>query len=133
MKHIIDFQKIRTPVIYTLLQIPGFLFLGIILVLANERGWITALTAWMVISAWAIKDVFFYRFYKKALSHSPKNIIARLHGSCAVVKTTLDPAGQVALRGEIWRAESTDGQVHQPGERVMVEGNRGLTLEVRKK
>ncbi len=132
MKYPFNLQKARVPIIYILLQVPGYLFLGIILMFALERGWINSFTAGLVILAWALKDAIFYRFYKNALSPSPQNVIARLHGSRAVVKTSLDPVGQVALRGEIWRAVSLDGVAHEPGTRVLVENNRGLTLEVRK-
>jgi membrane protein implicated in regulation of membrane protease activity len=132
LKHRFKLLKFQASLVYILLQVPGFLFLGIIVLFALEKGWITLFTAWAVMLAWVIKDAFFYRFYKKALSPSPQDVIARLHGSLAVVKVPLDPEGQVALKGEIWRAVSLDGDISEPGTRVMVEGNRGLTLEVRK-
>ena len=128
----LKFKKAQAPIVYILLQVPGFLFLGVIVLLAMEKEWISWQAAWMVMLVWVIKDAFFYRFYKKALSPSPQDVIARLHGSQAVVKVRLDPEGQVARRGEIWRAVSLDGDIFEPGTRVMVEGNRGLTLEVRR-
>ncbi len=115
-----------------LLQIPGFLFLGVIVFLAWEQAWISAFTAWSVMLAWLVKDIIFYRFYRKALSPSPQDIIAMLHGSMAVVRVELNPQGQVALRGEIWRAINLDEGILEPGAAVVVVGNRGLTLEVRR-
>jgi membrane protein implicated in regulation of membrane protease activity len=38
----------------------------------------------------------------------------------------------VSLRGEIWQAKSLDGDLLEPGTEVLVESNRGLTLEVRR-
>lgn len=124
--------KNKPLLVYALLQLPGVMFLGIILFLAWEQAWISPVTAWAVLLAWIFKDVIFYRFYSKALSPSPQNIIGLLHGSKAVVKVSLDPVGQVSLRGEIWRAISLDGDILEPGTAVVVESNRGMTLEVRK-
>lgn len=132
MKPGFNLEKTKPPLVYILLQIPGVLFLGIILFLAWEQAWISGLTAWTVMLAWLVKDIIFYRFYRKALSPSPQNVIAMLHGSRAVVKVALNPEGQVALRGEIWQAISLDGDILEPGTEVVVESNRGLTLEVRK-
>ncbi len=131
MKHGFKLQKFQAPLVYTLLQIPGVLFLGVILMFALDRGWISVFTAWLVILAWITKDMLVYRLYKKALSPSPQNVIAMLHGSRAVVRTPLEPEGQVGLKGEIWRAKSLDGYISEPGTIVVVEGNRGLTLEVK--
>lgn len=132
MKHSFKLLKFQAPLVYTLLQVPGFLFLMIIVLFALEKGWITPFTTWAVMLAWVIKDLLFYRFYKNALSPSPQDVVARLHGSRAVVKVPLDPVGQVALKGEIWRAVSLDGEISETGTQVLVEGNKGLTLEVRR-
>jgi membrane protein implicated in regulation of membrane protease activity len=132
LKNRFNLQKAQALLVYALLQVPGFLFLGIILLFALDRGWIAAGTAWVVILAWIVKDTLFYRFYKKALSPSPQNVVARLHGARAVVMVPLEPEGQVALKGEIWRAVSLDGNISEPGAQVLVEGNKGLTLEVRR-
>lgn len=127
-----NYQDLRAVLIYSLMQLPGILFLVTILLWAWDREWISGRAVWGVMGAWIIKDALFFRFYRKALTQSPQNVIARLHGSMAVVRTTLDPAGQVRLRGEIWRAVSIDGKIHEPGTQVRVEGNTGLTLEVRR-
>jgi membrane-bound serine protease (ClpP class) len=55
-----------------------------------------------------------------------------LVGSSAEARTALDPNGQVAVAGAIWRARLTgDGARLQPGDRVTVEAVDGLTLMVR--
>jgi membrane-bound serine protease (ClpP class) len=52
-----------------------------------------------------------------------------LLGSVGVARTPLDPAGQVFVRGEIWRAVSDVGPIAD-GERVRVRGVDGLTVRV---
>jgi membrane-bound serine protease (ClpP class) len=51
-----------------------------------------------------------------------------LRGAVAEVIEACDPDGRVMLRGEIWKARST--QPARPGDRVEVAGVDGLTLEV---
>ena len=50
-------------------------------------------------------------------------------GRTAVVRTALQPRGQVYLHGELWEAETTDGDI-APGGEVVVEAVDGLTLRV---
>jgi membrane-bound serine protease (ClpP class) len=52
-----------------------------------------------------------------------------LVGLTAVARTRLQPRGQVYLHGELWQAETTDGDV-APGREVVVEAVEGLTLRV---
>ncbi len=52
-----------------------------------------------------------------------------LIGEVAVVRTPLDPDGQVFVRGEIWRAVSAAGRIGE-GEHVRVLGVENLTLRV---
>ena len=123
----------RAPLLYSLLQLPGIMFLGVILVVALEKGWVTGFTALIIFLAWIVKDVLLYPLYRNALSPGSQNVIARLYGSTALVIKPLNPEGQVALRGEIWRAVSLDGRHVESGASVVVEGNKGLTLEVSRK
>ena len=50
-------------------------------------------------------------------------------GRTAVVRTRLQPHGQVYLHGELWEAEATAGDI-APGREVVVEAVDGLTLRV---
>jgi membrane-bound serine protease (ClpP class) len=52
-----------------------------------------------------------------------------LVGHVAVAKTRLQPHGQVVIRGELWQAEATEGEV-DPGREVVVDSVEGLTLHV---
>jgi membrane-bound serine protease (ClpP class) len=51
-------------------------------------------------------------------------------GRTAVVRTRLQPRGQVYLHGELWQAEAAEGEDFGPGREVVVEGVEGLTLRV---
>ncbi|HEX5556705.1 MAG TPA: nodulation protein NfeD [Gaiellales bacterium] len=53
-----------------------------------------------------------------------------LVGRTAVVRTRLQPRGQVYLHGELWQAEAAEGDDVGPGREVVVEGVEGLTLRV---
>jgi membrane-bound serine protease (ClpP class) len=52
-----------------------------------------------------------------------------LLGQTAVVRTALQPRGQVYLHGELWQAETGNGDL-EPGSEVVVESVDGLTLHV---
>jgi membrane-bound serine protease (ClpP class) len=52
-----------------------------------------------------------------------------LVGRTAIVRTRLQPRGQVYLHGELWEAEASDGDIAAGGE-VVVEAVEGLTLRV---
>ncbi|MGE5429841.1 MAG: NfeD family protein [Syntrophomonadaceae bacterium] len=52
-------------------------------------------------------------------------------GEAGVAISTLSPAGQIHVHGEIWSAESLEGGIEK-GERVIVEQVDGMNLKVRK-
>jgi membrane-bound serine protease (ClpP class) len=64
-----------------------------------------------------------------ALYRRPTTGAAGMVGQTAVVRTALDPEGQVQVDGELWRAVVQDGPV-PAGERVQILGVDGLTLRV---
>lgn len=55
----------------------------------------------------------------------------RMIGSAVYVRSWQGRRGQVVWEGEIWRAETSDGTALASGERVVIDGRSGLTLEVR--
>jgi len=55
----------------------------------------------------------------------------RLVGSPGFVDTRLNPCGTVLIRGELWRACSSDGTGLDPGSRVKVVGTLDHLLLVR--
>jgi membrane-bound serine protease (ClpP class) len=65
----------------------------------------------------------------RAQLRKPTTGSQRLVGEVGVVRTPLDPEGQVFVRGEIWRAVADGGAIPE-GERVQIVGVDSLTLHV---
>ncbi len=65
----------------------------------------------------------------RAQLRRPATGAERLIGEVGVVRTPIDPEGQVFVRGEIWRAVSEGGAIAE-GERVRVVAVDSLTLHV---
>ena len=65
-------------------------------------------------------------FYKKPLAGQTNMV-----GLKGLVVKPLSPEGMVKINGELWEAQTT-GDVLRQGERVIVEGQDGLKLIVRK-
>ncbi len=65
----------------------------------------------------------------RAQMRKPATGFEGLIGQVGVVRTPVDPDGQVFVRGEIWRAVSDGGRIGE-GERVRIVGVDGLTLRV---
>jgi membrane protein implicated in regulation of membrane protease activity len=87
-------------------------------------GWGLAL----VVLAMAIEVAevgFWIRFLRRYRVVTGKEALI---GATAEVIEACDPRGRVRLRGEIWRAECASGA--EVGDRVIVEGVHGLTLDV---
>lgn len=117
---------------YWLLQVPGWIILGALLVAARHYielpfGW--ALT---VFGLWLLKDVAFYPILARHYQTREDGPHRALVGAHGVAREPLEPSGYVSLRGELWRAELADGEAVGPGEEVVVESVEGLTLRVRR-
>lgn len=89
-------------------------------VLAGTVGTLAALVAALLVIA------------TRALARRSKTGTEGLLGQGAVVMDGLSPRGEVSLGGELWRAESLEGNI-PAGTEVRVEGADGLTLKVRRK
>ncbi len=63
--------------------------------------------------------------------HPPKTGMPGMVGQVGVVRTALDPDGQILVFGEIWTAQSSVGPI-LPGEQVTVERSKKLKLTVRR-
>jgi len=67
----------------------------------------------------------------RALGRPPTTGAESLVGRTATVRERLEPAGQVMVSGEIWRAVA-EGEALEPGAQVRIVGVDGLTLKVAK-
>lgn len=115
---------------YTLMQVPGALFVGVLLLLFHRWGWLSPSMAAGVMFLWVLKDALLYPLYRRALEAGPESgaeALAGLHGRAA---TTLNPRGLVIVRGERWQACSVDDCVIGRGTRVYIHSVRGMLFYV---
>ncbi len=120
-----------SPVIrYTLLQVPGWLLLVMLLWIAWDSGWLSSEITGLILLLWLLKDLLLYPLYRPALQGPSPSGGSALVGMRARVHRRLAPVGQVRVFGEIWRARSADGQPVESGAWVTVIAAEGLTLTV---
>ncbi len=121
--------SLRTAGKYILLQLPGYLVLIALLLLAGYLGDFPRWVLWLVLAGWALKDLLLYPLVWRSYSaESPPPPMVGLSG---VARERIDRQGYVTVRGELWRAELAPGaDPIDAGEKMVVCGQRGLTLIV---
>ena len=82
--------------------------------------------------AWGAYSVIIYRRGSRALKKEPLSGLPDMVGSQGEVVSPLAPEGLVRIKGELWQAKSAGGGM-DTGEEVMVVGQDGLKLIVRKR
>ncbi len=117
---------------YLLFQLPGWILVVVVLLLLREHFRLPRLVEIGIVVAWLAKDVLLYRLVRPAYVVDPRSQLDKLVGATAVVRRSLEPAGFVMLRGELWRAVATgSGPLPIPeGTEVRVVGGNGLSLIV---
>ncbi|MFC2012059.1 NfeD family protein [Chloroflexota bacterium] len=83
----------------------------------------------LIMVAWAAYAVFTFRIGSRALVRRRVNGLTDMIGSMGKVVSTLNPEGLVKIKGELWVAKSTTGEM-QPGDEVTVVGQERLKLTV---
>ena len=83
----------------------------------------------LVVVAFLIYEVITFRLGKKALERRPVIWPKAIVGCCGKATTQLAPDGYVQVNGELWRALSSDTNIDEGDDIVVVEMNR-LTLRV---
>jgi membrane-bound ClpP family serine protease len=86
---------------------------------------IAVMVAWAAFSAWL------FMFTTRTLRKQVLVGLPSMVGTRGVVASRLSPEGMVKIRGELWGAESAEGDI-DAGEEVMVVGEDGLKLYVRR-
>ncbi|MDH3214305.1 MAG: NfeD family protein [Myxococcales bacterium] len=117
---------------YVLLQIPGWVVVGGLLV-AGVRWWgLSQRLALVLFGAWLLKDVVLFPLLRVAYEPEGGSGGADgMVGARGVAREDLDPAGYVRLGAELWRAELAEGAGPvRRGDTVRVRAVRGLTLVV---
>jgi len=116
---------------YLLLNLPGLV--GLVLVLIIIRQWfaLPGWLFWVLIACWVVKDVVLFPFVWRAYEPNELTLTGSMVGKRGIVKTPLNPAGYVQVRGELWRAERAGGGPPiEVGRVVHVQQMAGLTLYV---
>jgi len=85
----------------------------------------------IVMVAWAAYAVITFWIVTRTLRRKAIVGLPTMVGSKGKVVSQLAPEGQVIIKGELWGAESIDRNIDK-GEQVMVVGQDGLKLIVRK-
>lgn len=116
---------------YTLFQLPGIALLGALLLLLRLWPGLPLWAAWTIFLLWIVKDAVLFPFLWRSYSTSRRSLRNTMIGQWGTVRETLDPAGRILVRGEIWRAELPGGCAPAvPGSPVEVRDLRGLVLLV---
>jgi membrane-bound ClpP family serine protease len=93
------------------------------------------LPVWVLISimvAWAIFGTWLFIFTTWALKKQTTVGLPSMIGAVGKASGTLSPEGMVKIHGELWGAISEEGDIAD-GEKIIVTGENGLKLLVRKK
>ncbi len=85
----------------------------------------------VVMVGWVVWSAGFFVFVTRTLKRQRIIGLPTMVGSKGKVTEPLTPEGMVTIRSELWQAESVEGDMDK-GEEVMVVGEDGLKLVVRK-
>ena len=85
----------------------------------------------IVMIAWAAFGTWFFIFTTWTLKRQVPMGLSSMVGTGGETVSPLGPEGMVKIRGELWRAVSDGGKINA-GEEVVVVGQNGLKLSVRK-
>lgn len=105
---------------------------GLLLTSTNDPEF--QVSRWLIYGLAALVGVFFLVVVSAILRSRRMPAVTGMQaliGRTAVVRSALEPEGQVFLEGERWTATAQDGPVKE-GENVIVTGVHGLRLNVRK-
>ena len=84
----------------------------------------------LIMIAWLSYSVYTFKKGTKALKIGHILGMPNMIGTKGRVTSTLNPEGWVKIRGELWSAKSSSGEIEQ-GRDVIVTGQKRLKLEVK--
>jgi membrane protein implicated in regulation of membrane protease activity len=117
---------------YLLFQIPGWAVAAILLSALREWAVLPLWGALLIFCAYVAKDFLLYPFLRHSYRQDTRTQVERLIGERAVVTETLNPAGFIRVRGELWKAAVRPGSTAiASGSLVEIEGAEEWTLIVR--
>lgn len=86
----------------------------------------------LIVVFFAIWAVVTFRIGTRALSQEPVIGLSSMVGTQGKVASRLSPEGFVIIKGELWLARSETGEAIGTCEEIVVTGQKGLKLTVRK-
>lgn len=84
-----------------------------------------------IMVAWGAFSIWLFIFTTRALQKQAEVGLPSMVGTLGRVVSRLSPEGLVRIRGELWNASSSEGDI-EAGENIVVVGERGLKLEVKR-
>ena len=116
---------------YTLLQIPEFFLLALILYGLYQWYGIQVWILTLIAVGWIVKDVILFFFVRSAYEMKKHTHDPRTKGATGITIESLDLLGYVEVNGELWQAKSAEKKMIPAGEKVEVVDRQGLLLVVR--
>jgi membrane protein implicated in regulation of membrane protease activity len=121
----------RALVKFILLQLPLLVFLPLVLLFIRQWVEIPLWLIWGLVALLIIKDIIMFPRVWRSYDQSRPGDGTSIIGMRGIVKDRLAPTGYIQVRGELWRAEITEGESPiERGKGVRVTGIDGLTLLV---
>lgn len=114
---------------YSLLQIPGILFLFVALIFIQRWIDIPDIIFWGIISLWIAKDIVLFFYTWKAYEWKKKEKMAGMRG---VAVERITESGYIIVNNEKWLAVNHGDETIEDGEKVLIHDRKGLTLYIEK-
>jgi membrane-bound ClpP family serine protease len=115
---------------YILMQVPGAILLGVILLMLRAEGWLAANTALVILALWLLRDAILYPWFRPALKDSAPEGVEALIGEPGTCLTRINGSGLVQVRGEHWQARTHADRPIEAGDAIKVVDHKGHVLWV---
>ena len=115
---------------YTAFQVPGWILVGGGGALIHHWFDVPLWVPFGALGVWVAKDYALYPFVKDAYRLDLRQPIERLVGEIGRAVEPLSPTGYIRIRGELWRATTTQLESIEAGQVVEITDVDGPTLLV---
>ncbi len=113
---------------YSLLQLPGIIFLAVTLIVIQRWIVIPGMIFWGILICWAIKDVILFFYTWRAYEWKQKD---KMIGNRGITIERIIRSGYIYVNGEKWYAENHSGSPIDKGQKVFVYDRKGLILFIK--
>jgi membrane-bound ClpP family serine protease len=116
---------------YILIHLAEIAALVLVLLMIRYFVYVSTWIIVVIIVLWVIKDIALFPKVWRAYAFDDNSPMRKLIGSEAIVVDSVNPAGHVRVRGELWKAEVRDRRYPaERGDRTRVVDIQGMTLIV---